>query len=270
MQVVKFMASSVDYSLVAELWELGTTGLLEEANSLHAYFADETDLTELLNRYPHAIKSEIQPVEQIADKVAEPVPIGESFVVIDPAADIESSPYCDRFVLRLRAAGAFGSGRHESTQLVMEALENLNLEGATVLDVGCGTAITSEAARLLGASWVIACDTHFGSLQQAKGSFPLIPLFLGSVDAIAASSVDIVIANISASIIDLLSAELARITRPSGAIILGGFTHHRLPVSFEPVNVSAKDDWICWITQPDRLVKGAEQQPVQPFQAVWW
>lgn len=61
-------------------------------------------------------------------------------------------------VLELDPGMAFGTGQHATTQLCLEAIEELQPPGATVLDVGCGSGILSIAAAKLGATRVDALD----------------------------------------------------------------------------------------------------------------
>jgi ribosomal protein L11 methyltransferase len=63
--------------------------------------------------------------------------------------------------------------------------------GITVLDVGTGSGILAKAARLLGASRVIACDTDPDAVRIAGQGF------IGSADAVRSATVDLVVANIS-------------------------------------------------------------------------
>ena len=77
-----------------------------------------------------------------------PLPIGNSFVVKPTWEDWEGE---DRIVLEIDPESSFGSGQHETTSLCLEALEDISLEGVSVLDMGCGSGILGIGALLLGA-----------------------------------------------------------------------------------------------------------------------
>jgi ribosomal protein L11 methyltransferase len=118
---------------------------------------------------------------------------------------------------------AFGTGVHETTQLCLEALEEYLTPGMRVLDVGTGSGILAEAARLLGAGFVYACDTDPVAVQIAGSGF------VGSVDAIASASADLVVANISPEAIVSLTPDLLRVLRrPGGVILASGFERHEV------------------------------------------
>jgi len=86
-----------------------------------------------------------------------------------------------------------------------------------VLDVGTGSGILAKAARLLGASRVIACDTDPDAVRIAGQGF------IGSADAVRSATVDLVVANISPEAIISLASEFARVLRPGGTLIASGF-----------------------------------------------
>ncbi len=94
-----------------------------------------------------------------------PLPIGNRFLVLltdDPASSI------DRFVLRLRTLGGFGTGHHPTTRMCLEFLERWEVMGKRVLDVGTGSGILAIAAAKLGAAEIVATDIDDAALEAAK------------------------------------------------------------------------------------------------------
>jgi len=120
---------------------------------------------------------------------------------------------------------AFGTGRHETTQLCLEALENYVRPGARMLDVGTGSGILAQAAALLGADPVWACDIDPEAVEIARGNAGP-NLFIGSVDAVRSGAAGVIAANISPEAIVRLAPELLRCLRPGGVALLSGFERH--------------------------------------------
>ena len=67
---------------------------------------------------------------------------------------------------------SFGTGHHETTFMMMKHLLNLNVDGLTVLDMGCGTAILAILASMKGAKRIDAIDIdnwcYFISIENAE------------------------------------------------------------------------------------------------------
>ena len=53
---------------------------------------------------------------------------------------------------------AFGTGHHETTFLMLEALLKYNISGKSVLDMGTGSGILAIAAKSLGAKQIIGLE----------------------------------------------------------------------------------------------------------------
>lgn len=73
----------------------------------------------------------------------------------------------DEVALCLDPEHAFGSGRHESTRLVLGLLAGMDLCGQEVLDLGTGSGILGLAALKLGAAAVVAVDTDAAAVDVA-------------------------------------------------------------------------------------------------------
>ena len=270
MQSILFRAGvSGDDALLADLWEHGTTGVLEEEGGLRAFFDDDADLGVLLNAYAAEIEErrheEPVDLQQFERDGWEGILVGERFFVSPPWIAGPLPP--GRVHLAIDTSLAFGTGRHESTQLALEALETYLTPGATVVDVGCGSGILSLAAALLGAGRVISCDLDPHAVASTRARLPS-PVFQGSADALRSASADLVLANITPRVLDALAYDLDRITKPDGLLILAGFLRDNPPRYWKPQHTRERGDWILWICRPDTF-QAAPETPYQP-DPNWW
>ena len=135
----------------------------------------------------------------------------------------------------------------------------------TTLDVGCGSGILSIAAR---AKSVFACDIEPNAVAVAS-RLPELELFAGSADAVKDGAADLVLANISTRVVDALAADLNRVTKSNGTIIISGFISGHEPRYFEPREILTDGDWQCWICDPNPLV-ATERAQVPRHDPRWW
>jgi ribosomal protein L11 methyltransferase len=63
---------------------------------------------------------------------------------------------------------AFGTGRHESTRIMVKLMDDVDFEGKTVLDIGCGSGILALYAHLRGAGMIYAVDKDLDAVLNAK------------------------------------------------------------------------------------------------------
>ena len=204
--------------LVAELWEHGSAGIVElTPQRVRAFFEDGTDRRSLLQLYPGATMriEEERDWVQWARQLLQPMEVGSRFFLVPEWRD-DPAP-AGRYRITVNPGMAFGTGVHETTRLCMEALEEYLKPGMSVLDVGTGSGILARAARMLGAGRTIACDTDPVAVEIAGEGF------VGSVDAVASGSTDLVVANINAQAIIRLSRELQRVVRAGGLLLVSGF-----------------------------------------------
>jgi ribosomal protein L11 methyltransferase len=159
---------------------------------------------------------------------ASPVQIGTTFWV-DPHPEAPTAAPPGRVHLLVEPRQAFGSGSHESTQLVLLFLEELPLSGRRVLDVGTGSGILSLGARALGASWVVGFDIDLDATCIARQtalaqprSLP-VTLFAGSTSAVRRGvRFDLVLANLIPAEAGPLLADIRALLAPGGLAVLSG------------------------------------------------
>ncbi len=95
-----------------------------------------------------------------------PLRIGRRWVVRPTWETVELGP--DDLELVLDPGQAFGTGDHATTSMCLELLEDADVAGKSVLDIGCGSGILSIGAAKLGADRVLAVDIEPGAVEVAR------------------------------------------------------------------------------------------------------
>lgn len=246
-------------------------GVIEEAEGWRVFFPDDVTPAEIARlegpfgtadwrREPHESAA-------FSREGWDGVLAGKKFYIAPPW--VSGAAPEGRWKLELDATTAFGTGRHETTQLSIEALEEYLEPGATVLDVGCGSGVLGAAARLLGAGRVTSCDIQEDAIAATRrhggGA-----IFLGSADAVKAGYADIVLANISAAVLDRLAWDLKRVVKPGGLLVISGFVGERLPACYRPKAERERGDWLCWICDAAGVAPEDAPREGLSHQAEWW
>jgi ribosomal protein L11 methyltransferase len=234
--------------LTAELWEAGTTGIIEEPGGVRAFFDAGADYRALIRRFaayaPELRHEHAVDWAQISRDAWPPLLVGERFFLVPPWRD-DSTPG-GRLRLEMTPGMACGTGHHPATQLCLQAMEHFVRPGSTMLDVGVGSGILSAAAELLGASLVVGCDIDVDAVAIARQRVAN-PLFAGSVDAVRAAFADVIVANISSSTVEQLAPEFERVRKPDSVLILSGFPRWDHPAGYDPKETFFRDGWSCLI-----------------------
>jgi ribosomal protein L11 methyltransferase len=230
--------------MIAELWERGCAGITELSDShLRAFFhADTGDLRDALAGY-HPVWEQVEEQDwvRIAHARLEPMLVGARFFLVPVWRDDPTPP--GRLRITVNPGMAFGTGAHETTQLCIEALERHIRPGATVLDVGTGSGILSIAAKMLGAAGVVACDNDPDAIAAARLH---APAYLGSVDAAASASIDVLVVNIGPAAVVEMAPDIRRCLRPNGIALVSGFEQAdtaRVEQAYPGATLFAKGEW---------------------------
>ena len=191
-----------------------------------------------------------------------PVAVGKFYVRPSWCERSQDSALID---LLIDPALAFGSGHHESTNMCLALLSELTRAGVSALDVGCGSGILSIAMKKLGAK-VSACDTDEQAVtatqQNAeKNGVQIDKIWLGSVSSLneqsssksAQPQFDLVVANIIADVILILSADLKKALKPGGKLVLSGILEKykdRIEQAFSDLNfvqMKKQNEWLSFV-----------------------
>ena len=129
----------------------------------------------------------------------------------------------------------FGTGHHATTRLCLELLQNVDVTNRRVIDVGTGSGVLAIAAWKLGAVDVDAIDCDPDALQNARenvvanGGGAAIETIEADLSAVEAVPADLVVANLTAGVLERYAGSLAALVRPGGRLILSGFAPDDLP-----------------------------------------
>ncbi len=135
---------------------------------------------------------------------------------------------------------AFGTGNHATTQAMLILLSQIYLEGATVIDMGCGSGILGIYAMKKGARKCTSIDIDewsvVNSKENALNNGVELNVLQGDADTLRnVERSDIFLANINRNIIlHDLDKYVSRM-HPSGIMLLSGFLLDDLPLIMDAV-----------------------------------
>lgn len=250
-------ADEVDV-LSSDLWEAETAGIRELDNNgqvtLMAAFNSNALRERLLSHFAAYSPDWIaEPdTEWIAQThLAWPARAIGKRLFLAPPWSRDSTPD-GRLRLVLNPGLACGTGDHPCTQLALAALERYVTAKCRVVDVGTGSGILAIAALRLGATGSIGIDPDEAALTHAKENFALnglkALLVAGYADCLEDAFADIVVANISATVLLAIVDDLQRIAHGNGRLILTGFTEPelgRIQALFGKGEVLEQEEWRC-------------------------
>jgi ribosomal protein L11 methyltransferase len=263
MYSLRFKCGAEEVELLSgELWEAGTAGIREledgEGVILIAGFPTNDDRAELLERF--AGRDTQWEQEDATDWVEEthlawpPRLVGERIFLAPPwCKDVTPS---GRVRVTHNPGLACGTGEHPCTQLALAAIEEADITGKFVVDIGTGSGVLAIAALRLGARVAAGVDTDVAALAAARENFELNELapalVAGSAECLRDGCADVTVANISGTVLLSVSDELLRISGAQARLILTGFSKDELAAieqHFGTGGVTSCGEWRCLAVQ---------------------
>ena len=120
---------------------------------------------------------------------------------------------------------SFGTGHHETTFMMIDAMRDINFDGKKVFDFGTGTGILAILASKLGAATITAIDVDEWCITNAKENFQKndvqnVDLYQSSV--IPKEKFDVILANINRNVLVESTSTLVNILSEKGILLISG------------------------------------------------
>lgn len=156
---------------------------------------------------------------------------------------------------------AFGTGEHETTSSCVELMQEYLKKGDTCIDVGCGSGILGIAAAKLGAGFCYLSDLDPIAVESAKHN--VIKNGVQANTSVEGANLldgtdiqaDLILANITAEVLNLLAPSVTAHIKKGGTLILSGIIEERLAfvkaryeeVGFTTVKERQKGSWFALV-----------------------
>lgn len=187
-----------------------------------------------------------------------PIELGN--VLICPAW-IERKPKEGQVEIIIDSNMAFGTGEHETTSMVISLMQNYVKNAETVIDVGTGSGILGIAAAKLGAKKVVMTDIDYVAVKSAKhnceinGVADKCEVDLNNLLDDKNITGDLVLANITADVLLILSESIPSRVKNGGILIMSGIIKSRVnevidrysAIDFELVQRKDEGEWIALV-----------------------
>lgn len=125
---------------------------------------------------------------------------------------------------------SFGTGHHQTTELMIREILSTDFKNKSVLDMGCGTAILAILASMRGADPILAIDIDQWAYDNAQENLELnkisnIDIKIGGAELLDPNSMnfDTILANINRNILLQDIQSYASVLNSQGSLYMSGF-----------------------------------------------
>lgn len=253
------MAMIADFGFSTfENTELGFIAYIDEKESVNVHLHD-------LSFEDFTYSYTTEKIDQVNwnaewEKNFEPVRVGNKLLIRAPFHDPDENIQKEIVIMPKMS---FGTGHHQTTQLMCAAMFETDFKNKRVLDMGCGTGVLAILAKKLGATDLLAIDIDEWSVENsiencANNGAADIVVKLGDVDLLNNEKpFDVILANINKNILKKQIPSYSEKIKAGGKLFLSGFFTtdvNELKVvaeanSFTFVNTSSSGEWAMMLLE---------------------
>lgn len=227
--------SEIQEILIAELSQMSYDSFQEMDERLEAFIKEELyeekNLFYIVKKYGISHEIKVEKLEDINwneqwEKNFDPVFIDEKVQI--RATFHEPQANYDYDVI-INPKMSFGTGHHETTQLIVAEQLNIDHGDKNILDVGTGTGVLAIMAYKLGAKSITATDIDDWCIENSRENLELnqvenFEILQGTIDKLTLpGSYDIIFANINKNVLMDEIPFYSSLIKDSGVVVLSGF-----------------------------------------------
>lgn len=206
---------------------------------------DRQALEDIVNNFPIMGTNIIYTINKAEDKDwneqweqegFEPIIVGNNRLAIHDGRHLPSQPA--DISVEIDARLAFGTGTHETTQMICEWMLDMPMKDLRVMDAGCGTGILGIVALKLKVSHVTAYDIDEWSSDNTFHNAVInrvdsqLSVYCGDASLLDSKTADydLVLANINRNILLNDMPRFCQIMKQDAKLILSGFYTEDIPL----------------------------------------
>lgn len=206
---------------------------------------DRQALEDIVNNFPIMGTNIIYTISEAEDKDwneqweqegFEPIIVGNNRLAIHDGRHLPSQPA--DISVEIDARLAFGTGTHETTQMICEWMLDMPMKDLRVMDAGCGTGILGIVALKLKANHVTAYDIDEWSSDNTRHNAVInrvgsqLSVYCGDASLLDSKTADydLVLANINRNILLNDMPRFCQIMKQDAKLILSGFYTEDIPL----------------------------------------
>ena len=206
---------------------------------------DRQALEDIVNNFPIMGTNIIYTINKAEDKDwneqweqegFEPIIVGNNRLAIHDGRHLPSQPA--DISVEIDARLAFGTGTHETTQMICEWMLDMPMKGLRVMDAGCGTGILGIVALKLKVSHVTAYDIDEWSSDNTRHNAVInrvdsqLSVYCGDASLLDSKTADydLVLSNINRNILLNDMPRFCQIMKQDAKLILSGFYTEDIPL----------------------------------------
>lgn len=223
--------------LSACLGEIGFDSFVEDATGVTAYIQEslfeESKINEIIYQLP------VDATIKFSYKQTEDKNWNEEWeknyfkpLIIDNKCSVQSTFHdfkskC-KYQIFIDPKMAFGTGHHQTTELMIRQMLQTDMKGKSLLDMGCGTAILAILASMEGANPITGVDIDKWAYDNAIENLAInnitnVTIKIGGAELLGKEHYDIILANINRNILLNDIPKYVSVLNDKGILFLSGF-----------------------------------------------